>query len=64
MFLQYGMTEAALALIISERLLWEWTDRKQVPYVRIGKAIFYPVDSLREWLKQEVQKTMAANSEP
>jgi excisionase family DNA binding protein len=46
------MREAALALNISERLLWEWTDRKQVPHVRIGKAILYPVDSLKEWLKQ------------
>jgi excisionase family DNA binding protein len=55
--------EAALAVNISERLLWEWTDRKQVPHVRIGKAILYPVDSLKEWLKQEAQKTMATNSE-
>ena len=55
--------EAALALSISERLLWEWTNRKRVPHVRIGKAILYPVDSLQEWLKQETQKNMATNSE-
>jgi excisionase family DNA binding protein len=50
--------EAALALSISERLLWEWTNRKQVPHVRIGKAILYPVDALQEWLKEEAQKNI------
>jgi excisionase family DNA binding protein len=45
--------EAAKALGISERLLWEWTDRGVVPHVRLGKAILYPVDSLREWLQKQ-----------
>ena len=45
--------EAAKALGISERLLWEWTDRGAVPHVRLGKAILYPVDSLREWLQRQ-----------
>jgi len=31
--------EAAKALGISERLLWEWTGRGVVPHVRLGKAI-------------------------
>ena len=34
--------EAAKALGISERLLWEWTDRGVVPHIRLGKAILYP----------------------
>ena len=55
--------EAAAALGISERLLWEWTDRGQVPHIRLGKAILYPVDSLRDWLKRQVQKDTDANSE-
>ena len=45
--------EAAKALGISERLLWEWTDRGVVPHFRLGKAILYPVDSLREWLREQ-----------
>jgi excisionase family DNA binding protein len=47
--------EAAKALGISERLLWEWTDRGVVPHVRLGKAILYPVDSLQEWLRQQAK---------
>ena len=45
--------EAAKALGISERLLWEWTSRGEVPHVRKGKAILYPVDSLRRWLEDQ-----------
>jgi hypothetical protein len=48
--------QAALALGISERLLWEWTDRGLVPHVRLGKAILYPVDSLRIWLQRQAQE--------
>ena len=47
--------EAAAALGISERLLWEWTDRKLVPHIRMGKVILYPVDVLREWLIQKAK---------
>ena len=54
--------EAAKALGISERLLWEWTDRGVVPHVRMGKAILYPVDSLRAWLlRQALEKTPPAD---
>ena len=48
--------EAAKALGISERLLWEWTNRGVVPHVRMGKVILYPVDSLRDWLQRQAQK--------
>ena len=49
--------EAAKALGISERLLWEWTDRGVMPHIRLGKAILYPVDSLQEWLKKNAETT-------
>ena len=49
------LRQAAQALGISERLLWEWTDRGLVPHIRLGKAILYPVDSLRDWLKRQAQ---------
>lgn len=55
--------EAAKALGISERLLWEWTDRGIVPCVRMGKAMLYPVDSLRDWLKKQAQQGTGINSE-
>lgn len=44
--------EAAAALGVSERTLWDWTQRGDVPHVRRGKAILYPVDALRRWLDE------------
>ena len=49
--------EAAKALGISERLLWDRTNRGLVPHIRLGKAILYPVDSLRKWLLGKAQKS-------
>ncbi len=42
--------EAARALGICERKLWELTKRDEIPYVKLGKAVLYPVDALRDWL--------------
>jgi predicted DNA-binding transcriptional regulator AlpA len=44
--------EAALALGISPRLLWSKTNCNEIPHVRIGRAVVYPVELLREWLTQ------------
>ena len=45
--------EAAAALGISERKLWELTNRGDVPHFRIGKALLYPIDRLREWVDEK-----------
>ena len=45
--------EAAVALSLSERKLWELTNCGKVPHVRIGKALLYPVDALRRWLDEQ-----------
>jgi predicted DNA-binding transcriptional regulator AlpA len=42
--------EAARALGIGARLLWSLTNRGEVPHVRLGRAIVYPVEALRDWL--------------
>lgn len=44
--------EAARALSIGERLLWSKTNSGEIPHVRIGRAIVYPVDQLREYLAE------------
>lgn len=46
--------EAAKALGISARLLWQLTKDGQIPCVRVGsgkrKSILYPVADLQTWL--------------
>lgn len=45
--------EAAEALGIGQRLLWELTNRGEIPCVRIGRAVTYPVELLTEWLRNQ-----------
>lgn len=47
--------DAARALGLSSRKLWAMTASGEVPHLRLGKAVLYPVDSLREWLAQQVE---------
>ena len=49
--------EAAKALGICERTLWELTQKKLVPHIRLSeKIILYPVDVLRDWLTRRAQQ--------
>ena len=45
--------EAARALGIGERLLWSKTNAGEIPHVRLGRAVVYPVDELRRWLTEQ-----------
>jgi predicted DNA-binding transcriptional regulator AlpA len=46
--------EAAKALGVSERWLWQRSHpRGDIPCVRVGGAVIYPVTELREWLSRE-----------
>jgi excisionase family DNA binding protein len=56
--------EAAKALGVSERSLWEWTHRGDVPHVRIGRTIMYPVDALRAWLNRQAGTAKGVEHEP
>jgi excisionase family DNA binding protein len=42
--------EAAKALSISERTLWELTDHGKIPHVRIGRAVRYDPRDLQAWI--------------
>lgn len=42
--------EAAQALGISARKLWAMTAAGEVPCVRLGRAVTYPVATLQQWL--------------
>ena len=50
--------EAARALGIGERKLWEITADKTsgIPHVRFGRAIVYPVHELERWLEDRAKK--------
>jgi predicted DNA-binding transcriptional regulator AlpA len=45
--------QAAAALGISPRKLWELTNIGAVPHVRLGRAIVYPVSLLERWLSEQ-----------
>lgn len=52
--------DAAKALAISPRLLWQLTKDGQIPCVRVGsgarKSVLYPVAELQAWLRREAAK--------
>ena len=45
--------QAARSLSISERMLWGLTERGAVPCIRIGRRVVYPIDLLRDWLRNQ-----------
>ncbi len=47
--------EAAVALRIGRRLLWEMTNRGEIPCVHIGRRVVYSVDQLKEWLAAKAE---------
>lgn len=55
--------EAAKALGISPRHLWQLTKDGQIPCVRVGtgkrKTVLYPVADLQTWLSQQAEKGVA-----
>lgn len=55
--------EAAKALGIGERLLWQKTNAGEVPHLRIGRAVVYPVAELERWLAEQAKGTRGGNRE-
>ena len=51
--LAYRPKEAAQALGICERTLWALTQRGEVPHLKTGKVVLYPVSLLRRWLEEQ-----------
>ncbi len=43
--------EAAKALGISQRSLWQKTKSGEIPHTTLGRTILYPVEALRDWLR-------------
>src|SRR5690349_8387341 len=49
--------EAAAALSISERTLWQWTKEGVVPCVKIGATTLYPTAQRSEFLAERAKRT-------
>ena len=47
--------EAAKAIGISARKLWEITNRGDIPHVRLGRVVIYPVHELQLWLTDKAK---------
>lgn len=43
-------SEAARLLAISPRKLWELTNMREVPSIRIGRCLRYPREGLVDWV--------------
>ncbi|MBK9383533.1 MAG: helix-turn-helix domain-containing protein [Planctomycetes bacterium] len=48
--------EAARRLSISPRKLWELTNRREIPHLRIGRSVLYRVAALEAWALGQEQK--------
>ena len=55
--------EAAIALGISERLLWARTNCGDIPCVRIGRSVRYSVSLLDEWLIEKAGEVRSKRSD-
>ncbi len=54
--------EAAKALGLGARKLWELTNRGLIPHVRLDKAILYPVEAINKWLSEQSAGMMTKNT--
>ena len=45
--------QAADALAISPRKLWGMTASGEIPHVRLGRCVRYPLDELQRWIDEQ-----------
>ena len=48
--------EAAKAIGIGERLLWEMTNRGEIPHLKVGRCVLYPVRELQDWMAEQAKE--------
>ena len=46
-------SEAAELLATSPRKLWDLTNRGEVPHLRIGRSLRYPLEGLLAWIDRQ-----------
>ena len=56
--------DAAKALGISERKLWQLTHDGLIPSAKVGRTVLYPVTGLHDWLRQQTEAAKGGDDEP
>ena len=49
--------EAAKALSVCEKTLWTITQKGDIPVIKIGRLVRYPIEGLKSWIDQKSQNT-------
>ena len=52
-----SVREAATAMGICEKTLWTITQQGEIPVIRIGRSVRYPLEGLREWIQKQSGKS-------
>ena len=47
--------QAAEALAISPRKLWGMTASGEIPHVRLGRSVRYPIKDLQRWIEEHTK---------
>lgn len=55
--------EAAQALGISERTLWSLCQRNEIPHVKTGRVVLFPIASLKQWLEEKTKRPLSESSD-
>jgi excisionase family DNA binding protein len=45
--------QAAECLSISPRKLWAMTAAREIPHIRVGRCVRYPIDDLKHWIEEQ-----------
>jgi excisionase family DNA binding protein len=55
-----GVEEAARLLNVCSRTLWTLTQSGNLPHLRIGRRVLYPVEGLRRWIADRTSGGVSA----
>ena len=61
--LSLRLREAAQALGISERTLWSLCQRDEIPHVKTGRVVLFPIASLKQWLEEQTKRPLPQSSD-
>ena len=54
-FVMLTARQAADSLAISPRKLWEMTKLNEIPHIRFGRCVRYPLVDIQRWIEEKQQ---------